>query len=161
MPTISTALTVAAFAAFAAIGAALAIVDIRTHRLPNRLVALAGASGLVLLIGAAVTGGSIHALLRGVLAALVLLIAYLALRMLSAGGVGGGDVKLAAVIGLHLGWLGWGSVVVGTLAGFMLGGVFATGMLLTRRAERRTAVAFGPWMIAGAWVAIALAVARP
>ncbi|QPE05568.1 prepilin peptidase [Microbacterium schleiferi] len=160
MPTISTTLTVAAFAAFAAIGAALAIVDIRTHRLPNRLVALAGASGLVLLIGAAVTGGSIHALLRGVLAALVLLIAYLALRMLSAGGVGGGDVKLAAVIGLYLGWLGWGSVVVGTLAGFMLGGVFAAGMLLTRRADRRTAVAFGPWMIAGAWVAIALAVSR-
>ncbi|GAA2958779.1 A24 family peptidase [Microbacterium schleiferi] len=161
MSPISTALTVAAFAAFAVIGAALAIIDIRSHRLPNRLVALAGASGLVLLAGAAVTGGGIDALLRSLLAALALFAAYLALRMLSAGGVGGGDIKLAAVIGLYLGWLGWGSVLVGTLAGFVLGGLFAAAMLLIRRAKRRTAIPFGPWMIAGAWVAITLTVSSP
>ncbi|MGP6206357.1 A24 family peptidase [Microbacterium sp.] len=161
MSLISTALTVAAFVAFAVIGVALAIIDIRSHRLPNRLVALAGASGLVLLAGAAVTGGGIDALLRSLLAALALFAAYLALRMLSAGGVGGGDVKLAAVIGLYLGWLGWGSVLVGTLAGFVLGGLFAAAMLLIRRAERRTAIPFGPWMIAGAWVAITLTVSSP
>ena len=101
------------------------------------------------------------ALIRALLAALVLFAAYLVLRMLSAGGVGGGDVKLAAVIGLHLGWLGWGSVLVGTLAGFVLGGVFAAGMLLVRRADRRSAIPFGPWMLAGAWVAIVLTVSRP
>lgn len=161
MSPISTALTVAAFAAFAVIGAALAIIDVRSHRLPNRLVALAGASGLVLLAGAAVTGGGIDALLRSLLAALALFAAYLALRMLSAGGVGGGDIKLAAVIGLYLGWLGWGSVLVGTLAGFVLGGLFAAAMLLIRRAKRRTAIPFGPWMIAGAWVAITLTVSSP
>lgn len=161
MPTISTVLTVAAFAAFAVIGMILAIIDIRTHRLPNRLVALTGATGLVLLIAAALTGGNVEDLTRALIAAVVLFLAYLVLRMLSAGGVGGGDVKLAAVIGLHLGWLGWGSVLVGTLAGFVLGGVFAAGMMLTRRADRRTAIPFGPWMIAGAWVAIALTVSRP
>ncbi|OJW01376.1 MAG: hypothetical protein BGO47_12955 [Microbacterium sp. 67-17] len=161
MSPISTTLTVAAFAAFAVIGAALAIIDIRSHRLPNRLVALAGASGLVLLAGAAVTGGGIDALLRSLLAALALFAAYLALRMFSAGGVGGGDIKLAAVIGLYLGWLGWGSVLVGTLAGFVLGGLCAAAMLLIRRAKRRTAIPFGPWMIAGAWVAITLTVSSP
>lgn len=161
MPTISTALTVAAFAAFAVIGTILAIIDIRSHRLPNRLVALAGATGLLVLSAAAATGGHLDVLVRALLAAVVLLGAYLVLRMLSAGGVGGGDVKLAAVIGLHLGWLGWGSVLVGTLAGFVLGGAFAAGMLATRQADRRTAIPFGPWMIGGAWVAIALAVSRP
>lgn len=161
MPTIPTALTVAAFAAFAVIGAVLAIIDIRTHRLPNRLVALGGATGLVLLVAAALTGSRMDALIRALLAALVLSAAYLLLRTVSAGGVGGGDVKLAAVIGLHLGWLGWGSVLVGTLAGFLLGGVFAVGMLLARRADGRTAIAFGPWMLAGAWVAVALTVSRP
>ncbi|MBD3752606.1 MAG: prepilin peptidase, partial [Micrococcales bacterium] len=110
---------------------------------------------------AAVTGGGIDALLRSLLAALALFAAYLALRMLSAGGVGGGDIKLAAVIGLYLGWLGWGSVLVGTLAGFVLGGLFAAAMLLIRRAKRRTAIPFGPWMIAGAWVAITLTVSSP
>lgn len=161
MPTISTVLTVAAFAAFALFGTILAIIDIRSHRLPNRLVALAGVAGLVLFIAASVTGSDSGTLLRALLAAIVLFAAYLALRMLTAGGVGGGDVKLAAVIGLHLGWLGWGSVLVGTVAGFVLGGLFAAGMLLSRRADRRTAVAFGPWMIVGAWVAIALHVSSP
>ena len=161
MPTISTALTVAAFVAFAVIGAILAIIDIRTHRLPNRLVATVGVTGVVLLVAAALTGSRMDALIRALLAALVLFAAYLVLRMLSAGGVGGGDVKLAAVIGLHLGWLGWGSVLVGTLAGFVLGGVFAAGMLLVRRADRRSAILFGPWMLAGAWVAIVLTVSRP
>lgn len=161
MPTISTALTVVAFVAFAVVGVALAIIDIRSHRLPNRLVASVGVTGLVLLIAAALTGSRMDALIRALLAALVLFAAYLVLRMLSAGGVGGGDVKLAAVIGLYLGWLGWGSVLVGTLAGFVLGGVVAAAMLLTRRAGRRTAIPFGPWMLAGAWVAIALTVSTP
>lgn len=161
MPTISTALTVAAFVAFAVIGVALAIIDIRSHRLPNRLVASVGVTGLVLLIAAALTGSRMDALIRALLAALVLFAAYLVLRMLSAGGVGAGDVKLAAVIGLYLGWLGWGSVLVGTLAGFVLGGVVAAAMMLARRANRRTAIPFGPWMLAGAWVAIALTVSSP
>ncbi|MEV8357842.1 A24 family peptidase [Microbacterium sp. NPDC076895] len=161
MPTISTALTVVAFVAFAVIGAILAIIDIRTHRLPNRLVATVGGTGFVLLVAAALTGSRMDALIRALLAALVLFTAYLMLRILSAGGVGGGDVKLAAVIGLYLGWLGWGSVLVGTLAGFVLGGLFAAAMLLIRRAERRTAIPFGPWMIAGAWVAITLTVSSP
>ena len=50
---------------------------------------------------------------------------------------------------------------MGTLAGFVLGGVFAAGMLLVRRADRRSAIPFGPWMLAGAWVAIVLTVSRP
>lgn len=87
MPTISTALTVAAFAAFAVIGTILAIIDIRSHRLPNRLVALAGATGLLGLSAAAATGGHLDVLVRALLAAVVLLGAYLVLRMLSAGGV--------------------------------------------------------------------------
>lgn len=161
MPMISTALTVAAFVAFGVIGAALAIIDIRTHRLPNRLVAVGGITGLVLLVAAALTSSRMDALIRALLAALVLFAAYLMLRMLSAGGVGAGDVKLAAVIGLYLGWLGWGSVLVATLAGFVLGGVFAAAMMLARRADRRTAIPFGPWMLAGAWVAIALTVSTP
>jgi len=55
MPTISTALTVVAFVTFAVIGAILAIIDIRTHRLPNRLVATVGVTGVVLLVAAALT----------------------------------------------------------------------------------------------------------
>jgi leader peptidase (prepilin peptidase)/N-methyltransferase len=79
---------------------------------------------------------------------------YLALRLIHVGGMGGGDVKLAGVIGLYLGWLGWGALAVGALAAFLLGGVFGVLLLALRRAGRRSAIPFGPWMLAGAWTGI-------
>ena len=79
---------------------------------------------------------------------------YLALRLLRPGGMGGGDVKLAGVLGLYLGWLGWGSLAVGAFAAFFFGGVFGLALMAFGRAGRRTAIPFGPWMIAGAWAGI-------
>jgi leader peptidase (prepilin peptidase)/N-methyltransferase len=75
--------------------------------------------------------------------------------VLPGGGVGGGDVRLAPVIGGLLGWLGLGHVVVGLMAGFLVGGVAALGLLALRRAGLRTMIAYGPAMCLGAWVAIA------
>jgi leader peptidase (prepilin peptidase)/N-methyltransferase len=71
--------------------------------------------------------------------------------------MGLGDVKLAGVLGLYLGWLGWSSVLVGTFAGFLLGGVLGVALLLVRRASGRTAIPFGPFMLAGALLAVFLA----
>jgi leader peptidase (prepilin peptidase)/N-methyltransferase len=79
---------------------------------------------------------------------------YFLLRFVRPDGMGGGDVKLAGVVGMYLGYLGWGPLVVGAFAAFVLGGVFGIALLLLRRAGRRTAIPFGPWMIAGAWVGI-------
>jgi leader peptidase (prepilin peptidase)/N-methyltransferase len=66
--------------------------------------------------------------------------------------MGLGDVKLAGVLGIALGWVGWGAVVVGGFAAFLLGGVFGIALMVTRRAGRRTGIPFGPWMILGAGV---------
>jgi leader peptidase (prepilin peptidase)/N-methyltransferase len=63
-------------------------------------------------------------------------------------------VKLAGVLGLLLGWLGWGPVIVSVLAAFVIGGVIALILLLARRASRSSHIAFGPSMILGAWVAL-------
>jgi leader peptidase (prepilin peptidase)/N-methyltransferase len=65
-----------------------------------------------------------------------------------------GDVKLAGVLGLFLGYLGFAPLIVGVFAAFLLGGLVGVGMLLTRRGTRRTAIPFGPWMLAGAWLGI-------
>ena len=65
-------------------------------------------------------------------------------------GLGLGDVKLAGLLGAFLGWAGWPNVFVGTLAAFALNGVVAAVLLLSRRATRKSATAFGPWMVAGA-----------
>jgi leader peptidase (prepilin peptidase)/N-methyltransferase len=68
--------------------------------------------------------------------------------------MGFGDVKLAGLLGLYLGWLGWASVLVGTLAGFLLGGFAGVTLVLTRRANGKTAIPFGPYMLAGALLAL-------
>ena len=69
-------------------------------------------------------------------------------------GMGVGDVKLAGVLGLWLGWLGWGELVVGAFAAFLLGGLFSIVLLATRRAQRTGGIPFGPWMLAGAWAGV-------
>ena len=79
---------------------------------------------------------------------------YLILALVKPGGMGFGDVKLAAVLGLYLGFLGWGNLLVGAFAAFLFGGVFGLLLMLAHRAGRKTAIPFGPWMIAGAWVGV-------
>ena len=69
-------------------------------------------------------------------------------------GMGMGDVKLSGVLGLFLGYLGFGPLAVGVFAAFLLGGLAGILILLTRRGTRRTAIPFGPWMLAGAWLGI-------
>jgi leader peptidase (prepilin peptidase)/N-methyltransferase len=68
--------------------------------------------------------------------------------------MGFGDVKLALGIGAVLGWYGWGTVVLGTFAGFLFGGLYGLGLVLMRRAGRKTSIPFGPFLIAGAYVGL-------
>ncbi|MFH5823253.1 prepilin peptidase [Georgenia sp. AZ-5] len=143
----------------AGIGTLLAVIDARTHRLPDRLV-LAGTVGvLALLLLAAATGAGWAPLGRAVLAAAAAFAVYLVLGLVRVGGLGFGDVKLAGLLGLWLGWFGWSHVVLGLAGGFVIGGFYALALLVTRRATRTSFIAFGPWMILGAAVTTALAVA--
>lgn len=146
---------IAAYLYFAAITIALTLIDLDTHRLPNAIVLPSYLVIGALLTLACLLGAEWAALLRAALGGVVLYAFYALLRLVRPGGMGGGDVKLAGVVGLCLGWLGWGALVVGAFAAFLLGGIFGIALLLTRRASRRTAIPFGPWMLAGAWVGIA------
>jgi leader peptidase (prepilin peptidase)/N-methyltransferase len=98
--------------------------------------------------------GDYAALIRASIGLAILWALYLIMALAYPGGMGFGDVKLAGVLGLFLGYLGWGTFVVGAFAAFLLGGIFAIGLVLTRRATRKSGIPFGPWMLAGAWVGI-------
>src|SRR5699024_2872321 len=98
--------------------------------------------------------GDYSDLWRSMLAGAALAGAYLVLALISPSGLGMGDVKLAGMIGVVLGWYGWEEVLTGTIAAFVLGGLFAVVLLVSARANRKTQVAFGPWMIAGAVVGL-------
>jgi leader peptidase (prepilin peptidase)/N-methyltransferase len=65
-----------------------------------------------------------------------------------------GDVKLAGVLGLYLGWLGWNSLFVGAFAAFLLGGIAGVVLMATGLATRKSAIPFGPYMLAGAFLAV-------
>jgi leader peptidase (prepilin peptidase)/N-methyltransferase len=143
-----------AFLTLTAVSIALALIDLDTRRLPNVIVVPSLLAGAVLLASAAIVRGDLAALAGAALGGAGLFLLYLALALASRGGMGMGDVKLAAVLGLYLGFLGWGNLLVGAFAAFVFGGVFGLALMLIRRAGRKSQIPFGPWMIAGAWVGV-------
>jgi len=143
-----------AYLYLAAVGVALAFIDLDVKRLPDVLTLPSYAVGAVLLTGAAVAGDDGHALLRAALGALALFGVYFAICFAYPAGMGFGDVKLAGVLGLYLGWIGWDAWAAGLLLGFFLGGFFGIGVVLVKRGGRKTAVPFGPFMLIGAFLAI-------
>jgi leader peptidase (prepilin peptidase)/N-methyltransferase len=143
-----------AFLLLAVVGVLLAVVDLQHRLLPNRVVLPALAAGTALLLLPALADGAWDALLRAVLGAAALFAAYLVLALASPGGLGMGDVKLAALLGLYLGWLGWAAVVLGALAGFVVQAVVALALLAARRIGLRGELPFGPAMLAGAALVI-------
>jgi len=139
---------------FAAVSVALAGIDLDTHKLPNAIVLPSYLVVGLLLAAASVIVGDLGYLLRAAIGAAVLFAAYFVMALVYPGGMGMGDVKLAGVIGLMLGFLGWGTLVVGAFAAFLLGGLFGIALLVGRRANRKSGIPFGPWMLAGAWLGI-------
>jgi leader peptidase (prepilin peptidase)/N-methyltransferase len=151
---VGSALELAAFLYLAAISVALAAIDLDTHTLPNRIVLPAYLVGGGLFAGAGLLTGHFDALLGALVGLCALFVLYLALAVARPGGMGLGDVKLAGVLGMYLGYLGWGSLVVGAFSAFVLGGLFGIALLVFRRARRGSGIPFGPWMLAGAWAGI-------
>jgi leader peptidase (prepilin peptidase) / N-methyltransferase len=142
-----------AFGWIAAIGVVLAFVDVKVHRLPDRLT-FAAFGGAVILLALA----DLHRVGIALLGSLALAAVYLLLVVANPGGMGLGDAKLALCLGLALGWYGWVAVVYGAAAGFLLSGLFAVVMLALRRMSRKDSLAHGPFMLLGALAALALLV---
>lgn len=150
----SAGLVLVAFLYLSAISIALALIDLDTHTLPNAIVLPAYGVGAVLLGAASLASSHFVSLIGAAIGAIALGATYLALALVYPGGMGFGDVKLAGVLGLFLGWLGWDVLIVGAIAAFLLGGFYGVALLVLRRVKAKSGVPFGPWMLAGAWVAI-------
>ncbi|MEZ2389815.1 prepilin peptidase [bacterium RCC_150] len=170
-------LLLAACVYFAIMAARLTVIDVRHHLLPNKIVFPSYAIAGILLLGAAiavtVSGGVTNpahgaadqvpdggASFLGVPAlgivagGAVLWVFYFVLRLAYPPGMGFGDVKLAGVLGLYLGYLGWGHVFAGTFAAFLFGGLWSLGVLALRKGTLKSSIPFGPFMLAGAAAAM-------
>jgi leader peptidase (prepilin peptidase)/N-methyltransferase len=151
---VASGLTLVAFLYLAAISVALAFIDIEHHRLPDVIVLPSYAVGAILLSTASILVGDYAALLRAGVGLVAMAGGYLVLAALWKGGMGLGDVKLAGVLGLYLGYTGWGALAVGSIGAFILGGIFGLVLILLHKTTRKSGIPFGPWMALGAWVGI-------
>jgi leader peptidase (prepilin peptidase)/N-methyltransferase len=140
-----------AYLYLAAVAIALAMIDLDVMRLPNKIVLPSYGVAAALLVPVSLTTGDPADLLRGLLAAGLMYVLY---RVLAVWGMGGGDVKLAPLLGFYLGWLGWSAVAVGAFAGFLLGGLVGGILMTLHRASRKSRIPFGPYMLAGAFLAV-------
>lgn len=140
--------------AFAAAGIALAAIDLERHRLPTPIIVTGAAVLLVSLSGAAALRGDLAAMLTALAAGGAMGVLFLLIVIIRPDGMGLGDVRLAVLVGLATGWVGWPAVVLALLSAFFIGSVIGIVVMLARGGDRRTAIAFGPSLLAGAWIGI-------
>jgi leader peptidase (prepilin peptidase)/N-methyltransferase len=144
-----------AYLVLAVAGAALGVIDVHTHRLPNALVVPLTWATAVLLALAALGTGDWSALGRAVLGSLAFFALYQVLYWVTPrGGIGYGDVKLTLSLGAVLTWHSWTTLLVGVFAAHVLAGVVAIVLLIGRRAGWKTGIAFGPYMLVGTVVGL-------
>ena len=144
---------------FAGVAIALVLTDLDHKRIPNRILYPGVAVGAALLFAGALAdgsaaGGGWSALARAGLGAAAYFGLLFLLALVARGGFGFGDVKLAVLLGMFLAYQSWGVLWAGIALAFLIGGVVAVGLLVTRRAGRKTAIPFGPALVAGAFAAL-------
>ncbi|MEU7763303.1 MULTISPECIES: prepilin peptidase [Micromonospora] len=140
----------------AAAGLVLAVTDLTALRLPDPLVGVVALGGGLGLTAATAATGEPRRLAVAVAGAALSFIGYALLSLLPRARLGFGDVKLAAALGLPLGWLGWPALRLGLLLPHVLAGVAVLVLLAAGRVRRDTPVPFGPALLGGAWLAAVL-----
>ena len=146
-----------AFAWAAGAAVVLGAVDLATHRLPDRVTYPAYAVCTAALVADAAVHGTWSEMLGAVLSAAAAIGVGALVSAVAPAALGFGDVKLLGLLGLLLGWAGWGVLLTGVFLGLLVGALVSLVLLATRRAGWRTAIPFGPPLLAGAVGALALA----
>jgi leader peptidase (prepilin peptidase)/N-methyltransferase len=125
------------------------LIDITTHRLTRSVTMRAAFIGGPLLSIAAIANNQPGKIGIMVLSFMATLLTFMMLSLSSRRGIGAGDVRLAAVLAMFLGYLGATYVFQGLALGFILGGLVALLLLISRKANRNTRIAFGPYICIG------------
>lgn len=138
------------------VAVALSVIDWHTRLLPRVIVVPATLAAIVVVTVVGLATGEREALVRALVAMVVARSFFWVLWFVRSAGMGFGDVRLAAPVGLVLGWTGWGAVAIGLWAGFMLFVVPALVVLLARRDRSllKKSFPFGPFMVGGALVGL-------
>lgn len=146
-----------AYCYLAAVGVALAFIDVRHRRLPDALTLPSYLVALALLgIAALTTRNGGHHILIALIGLAAAWLLFFIQALIYPAGIGWGDVKLSGLLGLYLGWLGVRQLVAGLFLGYLLAAAVGIVLLITRKATRKSQVPFGPFLLAATLIVIAL-----
>lgn len=137
------------------VSVALAVVDWRTQLLPTRVIAPTYVVVAVLVLVCWAVTRDTDDLVRAGWGWLIAGGSFFALWFIHPRGLGYGDVRLSGILGIALGYVGWSELLVGLYAGFLLGGL-GGGLLSVLRVVERRSFPFGPFMLVGALVGVAV-----
>ena len=143
-----------AFLVLTAFLIALSAIDLDTFLLPKKLVWPAFFAGVVLLGGASAIEGSTQDALEAAAGSALAFGLLFLIHFISPKGMGFGDVRLAAVLGLHLGYLELPMVGVGLFLSFLVASVVGIGLMVAKKRGRKDRVPFGPFLAVGTGLAI-------
>lgn len=146
--------TLPAMLVFTAVLVALSAIDIDTRTIPNKVLYPSWAVAVVLLVAGAAADGDLGRLPWAAAGAALGFGLLFVIWFVAPGGMGYGDVRLSGYLGLHLGYLGLGHVALGLFAGFLFGALAGIGLMAVRGRDRKSAIPFGPFLAAGALLAL-------
>lgn len=138
------------------VAVALSVIDWHTRLLPRVIVVPATLAAILVVTVVGLATGEREALVRALLAMVLVRSFFWLLWRIHAAGMGFGDVRLAALVGLALGWLGWGVVAIGVWVGFVVFALPGLVLAIARRdrALLRKPFPYGPFMVLGALVGL-------
>ena len=138
------------------IAVALSVIDWHTRLLPRVIVVPVTLAAILVMTVVGLATGERDALVRALLGMVVARSFFWLLWFLRSAGMGFGDVRLAAPVGLVLGWVGWGALAIGLWVGFMAFALPALGLAVVRRDRSllKKSFPFGPFMVIGALVGL-------
>lgn len=147
-----------AYLYLAGITVALAMIDLDVFRLPDAIVLPSYPVALLLLTLPVALERDWVTMVRVPLAGCLLYSLLFLTRLAYPKGMGGGDVKLVGILGMYLGYLGWGPVIVGFFASLLLGTLISVPVMLRSGKGGKTRIPFGPFLLGGAYVGLAVGV---
>jgi leader peptidase (prepilin peptidase)/N-methyltransferase len=146
-----------AYLYLAAIALVLLLIDLDVQRLPDSIVLPSYIVTVLLLMPAGAVSSDWWPAVRALVGMLALWAVYFAFALAYPNGIGLGEVKLAGLLGLYLGWLSWSAVLIGTFGGFLLGGFLGAALIALGHTGRQTIVPFGAALVVGAVLAVFVA----
>jgi len=133
---------------------ALSVIDVETLLLPRAIVWPLSIAVTALFVLAAAITGQWHDLLVGAISGASWFAVFYAMNLASPRVLGYGDVRLAPVLGLALGWLGWRYVLLGFFAANLIGAVIGIALIASKRISRQQQIPYGVFLAAGCAVAV-------